>query len=377
VDELTDAVDRWLADGLITAAQAEAMKRSSVMSRNEPLSVDVPIATPVDANEEAGDANAQLTANDQTGELVASGQPGANAQPGAVDASGPGAGASLLVKASPLLFLVEGLGYLGSAIVAAAIAVITAGSWDQLNSPSRVALPAIVTLVTLVGGVGVRLPGDSRGRVAALERLASVLWAISTVMFAITAGVICVDVLDFSGDGASFAVFAPTLAYATVLWWRGRGALLQLVAFGAAIAATEGSLFAFADHVDFTWVGIAFWATGLAWCLFAWAGALRPVSFAWLAGGATMLLAAEALNEHSHWLPIVVGVATVAGFVSAGMVLRRAEPVVVGGCGLLLYVPQFTLVYLGKSVGIALAMLLAGFAVLAGAVALVRLRSRW
>jgi hypothetical protein len=232
-----------------------------------------------------------------------------------------------------------------------------------------------VTLVTFVGGVFVRLSGERR--LPSLDRLGSLLWAVSAVMFATTQSVSWGEIVGLDAGPAAAVISVTTLLYAGTLWAFGRGALLQLVCLGIAIGATEAALLVLPNgEVGISWVGVVVCATGIAWCLFTWAGLLRPTGFAWLCGGVAILLGAEAFNQTSHWLPIVVGLLTAVMLIGSGIVLRRAEPVVSGGIGLSIYLPQLALVCFGNSIGLALALLIAGFVVIAGSSAFVFWRIR-
>jgi hypothetical protein len=115
VEELRTALDRWLRAGFITTEQADVIARSegwttsTTNATESSLGVDLP-------------ADARRTFVGQSEE-----------EPSTGDVPAP-----VRLPTTTAQLIVEGFGYLGTAIVLAAVLLI-ARSWDHLNTASHLA----------------------------------------------------------------------------------------------------------------------------------------------------------------------------------------------------------------------------------------------
>lgn len=306
--DVASLIDSWARSGLVTADQAEAMRRDAIAAH----------------------------------------------QPG-----------ELRPRAEIFSLVVEGLGYLGSVIVVAALLVLGVTYWTDLSSAVRVGLAglAAVGLSTAALVVG--------GRTPAAIRMRSVSLASATVAFG---GLVAIVAREYGGmhglDDASLAAFAAS-AYALLVWWRYPGVLQQVTTLGA-LLLTAGCLTAELPGPDGL-PGLAVWAVGVVWALLAWGGLLRPRELAEALGaaaavfGAMLTMPTDAGN--------VLGIGTAVLVVAGALVVRSLLLLAVGALGAL----QSTMVTVAEwfpgRVAAPVALLAVGGALVVAAVLLARRRA--
>jgi hypothetical protein len=132
--------------------------------------------------------------------------------------------------------------------------------------------------------------------------------------------------------------------------------------------------------VDRLWPHLGVWAPGLGiWALSAlWGvavvrGYLPPVVTGYIAAGIGLLAGAQLTMQVAAGH--VLALATVAGLLAAGVLLRQAWLVALGAFGVLLVTPQTATRYLPMSAAAPLAILLVGVALVGSAVWLARHRA--
>ncbi len=163
--------------------------------------------------------------------------------------------------------LVEALVYLGSAVVLAALVIVTAGYWYAFDRAARIAIPAAATVVLVAGGAAVPQ------RLAAMgSRVRGLLWLLSAATAALLL-VVLVDVPSISAETGVLLVAAGVFGLSVVLWVLHRTPAQQLAAFAAA------ELLAIAAVVRIPVgggvpEGVALGATALLWGLLAVSGSL-------------------------------------------------------------------------------------------------------
>jgi len=118
--------------------------------------------------------------------------------------------------AGEIPLVTEVLGYIGAMLSAAAIAVLLGLHWESLGTAAHLTVMAIVTVVLLAGGWMLR---DSRE--PAFERLSEVLWLLSAIAFGGLVAIFGVDVWQPAATTAALTACAATVVYAGALWaWR-------------------------------------------------------------------------------------------------------------------------------------------------------------
>ena len=263
--------------------------------------------------------------------------------------------------------VVEALGYLGGAIVVAAVVLISARYWDELGDGGRVAVLAVGSIALV--GAGALLP-VRRGQASA--RLRAVLWLASTVTVAASLGVLGDAWLDLHAAGLALFVGVGTTAYAGVLWWRWRSGIQQAAAVMAA-ALAAAALLAQLSATD-SLPGLGPWTVGVVWWLLAWGGLTTPPRLGQLGGAAIAIGGAMATagSDAGTWLVLV----TLVAVVWVGLVLRDVWQLGVGALGVVLNVPQAVERWFPGSLAAPLVLLVVGTAVVGFAVYAARRGSR-
>src|SRR2546430_62095 len=150
--ELRKHLDRWLAEGLIDTAQATRI---------------------------------------ESAEAPAAGSAGiGSAGTGSAGTGSAGTGSAGTGSRAPLV--AEALGYAGGVLAIAAGLYMVRDFWPNLSTGGVLAFAAIACVVLGAGGAAVRTTGD-----AALRRMRSVLWLMSTVSLAAFAGTLADQVWGF------------------------------------------------------------------------------------------------------------------------------------------------------------------------------------
>ena len=316
--ELRKHLDHWMAEGLIDSAQATRI--------------------------EAAEASA----------------PGSTA-------TGPTVtGSSATGSRAPLV--AEALGYAGGVLAIAAGLYMVRDFWPNLSTGAELAFAAAAWVALGAGGAAVRATGD-----AALRRLRSVLWLMSTVSLAAFAGTLADQVWRFGPDGTALVAAAASAAYGAALWWRTRAALQHLAAF-ASLAVLAGAAVNQLDAGLGAWgPGLGIWGLSALWGVVALRGYLPPGTTGYFAAGIGLLAGAQLTMQVAACHALAL--ATVAGLLVAGVLLRQAWLVALGAVGVLLVTPQITSRYLPMSAAAPVAIFVVGVVLLGAAVWLARHRA--
>ena len=181
--ELSDTLDRWVADGLLSAGQADAIlehERSAV-------AVTAPRAnTPAPARRIPAYA--------------------------------------------------EALGYLGGVLALAGLTLLVASYWSDMSTSLRLALSLVTTVALVGGGALVHEHIDP-----ALARLRWFLWMLSSATAAVFTGVLMIDGLDVDTPAMVVAACSATVAFTSGLLWWGRDRPVQELLFITAAIVSAGT----------------------------------------------------------------------------------------------------------------------------------------
>lgn len=263
--------------------------------------------------------------------------------------------------------LAEVIGYAGGALVIVAGTYLAGELWRNIPTGAALALAAVACAALGAAGVALRTPGSPPAR-----RLRSVLWLLSTASLAAFMGILGNQVWQLSPAGTTMAAAAAAGVYGAAQWWRTRAALQHLAVFASA-AVLVGTAVA--------QLGLGNWALGLGiWTLSAlWGGAvirgdLLPRGAGYFAAGFGLLVGIQfAMDVPAGHL---LALATVAGLLAGGVLLREVGLAGLGAVGVLLVVPQTAERYLPESAAAPLAVFVTGVVLVGSAIWLAKRRAR-
>ncbi|GAA2806929.1 DUF2157 domain-containing protein [Kribbella solani] len=306
-------IDRWVADGLITSAQAGRMRGDLGLTEPAPV----------------------------TGR------------------TGQGHRRTALV--------VEALAYLGGVIVLVAASLIAARYWGSLADGARLGIAGGAAAALLLAGFGV--PEAPR---PANVRLRAVLWLLATAgtggFFALFAD----RVLRFDGPAVGLTASVGAATLAALLWWR-LPVLAQQTAFFVAIAlvaATAVAQLVTRPHLP----GLAVWGTGVVWFLLGWFGKVKPrrpvlaLAAAVALTGTLMTLPTGAGG--------VLAICTLVAVVVVAVVIRDLLLLVVGAVGALNILPAVITEWFPGQLAAPLVLLAVGTLLVVAAVYVAKVREK-
>lgn len=274
-------------------------------------------------------------------------------------AEGPRGGSAQ--RSGPRLPVTEALGYLGGLLAISGAVTLVVQYWRDVPIAGRLALLAAVAIATWV--VGERI---ADGSAPALVRLRGALWFASSVAVAAFVGQFVWDVAHGSEETVVLSCGAAATIHAALLWrWHDRPAQ-HLACLGGVLTAVGGAA-ALASHGPSSQIaiGLAVAVAGAAWVLGGWLRLLPPPALALVGGGAAALVAlATTAGEWPDAAPLLGLTATVV-FIVVGVGTDRTPLTVVGLAGAFGYLPWTVGHFFAGSLGVPLAMLLCGVALLA------------
>src|SRR5260370_13351997 len=298
-------LDRWTADGLIDAAQAARIEAA-----------EAPAASQAPAGSQA---------------------PAASRAPAA---------------ASRAPLVAEALGYAGGVLAIAAGIFMVRDLWPTLPTGGGLAFAAVASVALGAAGAVVRTTGDP-----AFRRLRSVLWLMSTVSLSAFTGTLADQVWKFSPASTTLVTAAAAGAYGAALWLRTRAALQHLAVFASAAVLIGAALAPLRPGLGAWGPGLGIWGLSALWGAAAIRGHLPPGTTGYFAAGIGLLAGAQLTMQVAAGH--VLAIATVAGLLAGGVLLRQAWLVVLGTAGVLLVVPQTATRYLPTSAAAPLAIFVA------------------
>jgi hypothetical protein len=263
----------------------------------------------------------------------------------------------------------EALGYIGGALAIVAGFSVIPMLWPGIPTGAELALAAVAATAFGAAGAVLRTDGEP-----AFRRLRAVLWLLSTASLAAFVGVVAAQLWDLGATTAGLVTAAVVTVYAVLLWWRTRAVLQHLAMFaGTAVVAATG-VASLAPGSGAWGPGLAVWAVSVLWGTAAYRGYLVPVSAGYVAAGIGLLTGAQMTMQTAagHGLAL----ATVAGLLAAGVVLRRVLLLGFAAVGIIVMVPQTATRYLPTSAAAPLAVFVVGLSLLGVALWLAKSRKR-
>jgi hypothetical protein len=263
----------------------------------------------------------------------------------------------------------EALGYIGGALAIVAGFSVIPMLWPGIPTGAELALAAVAATAFWAAGAVLRTDGEP-----AFRRLRAALWLLSTASLAAFVGVVAAQLWDLGATTAGLVTAAVVTVYAVLLWWRTRAVLQHLAMFaGTAVVAATG-VASLAPGSGAWGPGLAVWAVSVLWGTAAYRGYLVPVSAGYVAAGIGLLTGAQMTMQTAagHGLAL----ATVAGLLAAGVVLRRVLLLGFAAVGIIVMVPQTATRYLPTSAAAPLAVFVVGLSLLGVALWLAKSRKR-
>ncbi|HAM23643.1 MAG TPA: hypothetical protein DCQ04_15550 [Actinobacteria bacterium] len=326
-NQVSAAVDRWLAGGLITSEQAQQL-RADIESR--------PTSRP--------------------SQLPATGKKAAGTQ-----------------QHFPVI-IIEALGYLGGAIVVVALGLLVSYFWSDLSTGGQLVLIAAVFLILI--GAGVAVPQQLG---APAIRLRSVLWVAATIAWAFLIG-FTVDNYAGLHDERMAAVAAwSSVALGLLLWFLHREPLQQIAVFvPLLIGVGVGTYLAQGgdpESDNSIWQGAAVWIVSLVWFGLGWFDRIRPAMLATALGAIGALFGAMMCVENPALA--VVGVTMLAALVAAAVARNDFVLLAVAAFGSIELLPSTIMQYFPGILAAALVLLLVGLLLIVAALYIARRRNRF
>lgn len=253
--------------------------------------------------------------------------------------------------------VIEALGYLGGLLALSGAVTLVVQYWREVPTAGRLVLLAAVAATTWL--VGARI-GEASA--AALIRLRGALWFACSAAVAAFAGQAASD-LAHAVDAAVWLWSGVAAAVsAGLLWWlRDRPAQHLACLAGVLMAAGGAAGLAGGEGA----VGLAVAAAGALWLAAGWLALLPPPVIAMAAGGVAVLAGAGiTVGDWPDAAPLL-GLAAATVFLAVGVTSDRTSLTVVGLAGGFGYLPWAVGHFFADSLGVPLAILLCGIALLA------------
>jgi hypothetical protein len=261
----------------------------------------------------------------------------------------------------------EAVAYLGTTLVLIALVVIAAEFWDRLMPWGRLTLSLVVTLVLLAVGLVL-----GRAEEPAISRAQIFAWFLAVTSTALAANVAVGELAGADSTDTLFWVSLTALAVSAALWWW-RQSVLQMVAMGVASGVTVVALLSLVSGAPDWAFGVSLAALGIAWLLMTWGGLLTPVRTSYVLASVGILAIGFPDPGRLPW-PLL-GLAACLTLMAASVRLGENVLLGMGVAGLFLYVPVTVFEVFGDSLGVPVALLIAGLVLLGVVIISVRLRS--
>jgi hypothetical protein len=306
--DLNNHLEKWIGEGIITAEQAELMRRS--------------VADRPPREQEATETQSRIP------------------------------------------IVTEIFGYVGAALAVWAVVFLVSEFWANLADWAQAGLFAAVALVLFASGSALLDATEP-----ALGRLSGVLWAGSVIALGGALYVVFDPILDYSVN-TTWALIGAIAAAAGAVMLKRQPTVAQHVVFFAAVMTAIMSALNLGAEPEIFVFGFVAWGIGLVWILVSRAGVLQPSGTGMVLGAITMLYGAQlaAIEGETDAFGILLGLATAGLFATAGVVLREKLTIVLGGIGIFWFVPQAMFYFFGETFGGMFGLFVSGLAIVALAI---------
>lgn len=259
--------------------------------------------------------------------------------------------------------ITEIFGYVGAALAIWAVAFLTAEFWGSLADWAQASLFGALAFALAVAGatlVGSREP--------ALARLSSVLWAGSVAALAGALFLVFDPIAGLRIELTWTLIGTVASVVAALMLWKAPTVLQHIVLFVSALT-TVVSLVTLGPEPELFVYGFVVWAFGLAWILVTRSGFLPLLNVGTILGALAMLYGAQvAAVEDTATFGVFLGLATAGALAGAGIVLREKLTIIIGGFGIFMFVPQAMFHFFGEQMGAMFGLFFSGILIIALAV---------
>lgn len=258
----------------------------------------------------------------------------------------------------------EALGYLGGLLVLCGAVTLAVQYWLELSVTARLVLLAAAAVITWLVGARIADPAAP-----ALRRLRGALWFASSLAAAGFAAELASDAGQLDDPAIVIAAGATGAVHAGLLWrLRDRPGQHLACLAGALLAA--GGVGDLLD--DAAAVGLAIAAVGAGWLVAGWYRWLPPSALALVGGAAAVLFGTGTTAGNWPDAAPLLGLAAAIVLAGLGVGTDRTPLTVVGLLGAFVYLPWTIGHFFAESLGVPLAMVLCGVALLAVTLLLLR-----
>jgi len=247
---------------------------------------------------------------------------------------------------------IEALAYVGGVLLAVGAGMLVGQFWKDLGVGGRIGVLAAGAL--FAGAIGA-VVGESD---PVTSRLRGFLWALSTAGTIAAAGLFAHELLDLSGEPvALFAAGVGTIE--TAGYWMLRDRPLQHLLTSVGLAVSIGAAIAWAGGEGGP-IGLALWLLGAAWTWLAWRQRIPPPLVGFLLGAALTLVACGIVGAQVEWLAPLLGLATAAAWICAGVARNELLVLAPGVVGVFVFLPWALGYYFGETFGAPAVAMLSG-----------------
>ncbi|HET6351728.1 MAG TPA: hypothetical protein VFG89_06350 [Coriobacteriia bacterium] len=280
--------------------------------------------------------------------------------------------------------LAEATGYIGAALVLAAIVTLIAMFWQQLGIAGHIGVGLAVAVAGLGGGLALeRIETDSARRLSQFLLLAGTVGAgfaigfgVRDPLFASLSASATLRVASETAAEWGWFAGAAGVAVAGAVFYLRHHTVLQHLIFGIGVAAAALLALPLVPTGGPDWgVGATLVLVGLAWGALSLAGRLEPrveglvLSALGIAGGIQiMAMVGDKLIEWPMWLGAIAS----AGLIWAGSRLEEMPVLGIGTVSLMVFAGELVGEYLGFGVGTGIALIAVGFMALGAGIRLIR-----
>lgn len=265
----------------------------------------------------------------------------------------------------------EAVGYVGAAFALGALILLVRDVWGGLTPGARIAVAGLATVALLGSGIAVR-----RLHVAAMQRLTSVLWTGAIGALGWTVGFIGYEWLDLVDEPLAMLVTGAMLLLAVPLYLLRSRLLLQGALLASVVAFSTATVLVLSPlPPSARWIGTAIVGLGLTWALLGVGGWLRPAVVAEAAGAVLVLIGTQAISaEEPRWVGLALGIAFAASLVAIAVRTDTRHPLFLGAFALFVLTPQLVFELFADTIGAPASLLVVGLLLVLLAVGLIRAR---
>jgi hypothetical protein len=273
--------------------------------------------------------------------------------------------------------LAEALGYMGVVLVLAAAGLLLGQRWDGLAAWAHLAIAAGAAVLAMLGGALLY-----RQEEPAFRRLMSVLWVLSIAGTAWALAILGTEVFEIRDEYTAVMAAGGCTLVAALLYLARRHGLQQAALLASIHALVVSGLLCLPyddpatywnDASPTWWFAVVVWGLGVAWAALGWRDVIRP---GWLAIGLGCLGAvigpSIGLGEY-EWL-LAPGLLTAAALMAVSVPTRQTPLLALGTLSAFGYITYAVVHYFKDSLGVPVALVIVGavflaLAVLAGTLA--------